>query len=65
MYLRAVLPSRCCLELLYSDANNTNTGRRLASVKDAAVMMLTLQTGLEEVVVRFSQWSNCLVTDPV
>lgn len=41
------------------------TGTRPASVKDAALIVQTLQTGLEETVVRFSQWSNCLVTDPV
>lgn len=28
-------------------------------------MMQTLKTELEEAVVGFSQWSNCLVPDPV
>lgn len=63
--LKVVFPSQRTFELLHSYTDTTNTGRRLASVKDAAAMMQTLQTGLEEVVVRFSQWSNCLVPDPV
>lgn len=64
-YLGIAFPPERCFELIHSDCDTTNTGVRLVSVKDAALIVQMLQTGLEEIVVRFSQWSNCLVTDPV
>jgi len=64
--LSSLIACTGCLHCaVQSNSDTVNTDGRLAAVKDAALMMQTLQTGLGEIVVRFSQWSNCLVTDPV
>lgn len=59
-YFEPCIPPPGCFELLPGDADTTNTGRRWAVER-----VLQLQKALEEVVVKLSQCSNCLVTDPV